>query len=47
MHYNEYFANGFPIATVVIEGACRHLVCIRMDGVTRWRLKNEGATFKR
>ena len=26
LHYDECLAAGFPIATGVIEGACRHLV---------------------
>jgi hypothetical protein len=39
MHYDQYLAAGLPIGTGVIEGACRHLVCDRMDGVARWSLK--------
>jgi hypothetical protein len=31
LHYNEYLAAGLPIATGVIEGACRHLIKDRMD----------------
>jgi hypothetical protein len=31
LHYNEYLANGLPIATGVIEGTCRHLVGRRME----------------
>jgi hypothetical protein len=31
MHYDEYLAAGYPIATGVIEGACRHLVKDRME----------------
>ena len=26
MHYDEYLAAGYPIASGVIEGACRHVV---------------------
>jgi hypothetical protein len=26
MHYDEYLAKGYPIASGVIEGTCRHLV---------------------
>ncbi len=39
LHYAEFLANGFPIATGVIEGACRHLVQDRL-GITgaRWNL---------
>src|SRR5208283_388163 len=29
--YHEYLANGYPIASGVIEGACRHLVKDRME----------------
>ena len=29
--YNEYLAAGYPIATGVIEGACRHLVKDRLE----------------
>jgi hypothetical protein len=39
MQYDQYLAAGLPIGTGVIEGACRHLVCDRMDGVARWSLK--------
>jgi hypothetical protein len=39
MHYQEYLAAGYPIATGVIEGACRHLVKDRMErSGMRWRL---------
>lgn len=31
MRYNEYLAQGWPIGTGVIEGACRHLVKDRME----------------
>ena len=31
MQYDEYLAAGYPIATGVIEGACRHLVKDRME----------------
>jgi hypothetical protein len=31
MRYDEYLAEGYPIATGVIEGACRHLVKDRME----------------
>ena len=31
MRYHEYLAAGYPIATGVIEGACRHLVKDRME----------------
>jgi len=31
MHYNAYLSKGYPIASGVIEGACRHLVKDRME----------------
>ena len=31
MKYDQYFAAGYPIATGVIEGACRHLVKDRLE----------------
>ena len=31
MHYDEYLAQGYPIASGAIEGACRHLVKDRME----------------
>jgi hypothetical protein len=39
MRYDEYLAAGYPIATGVIEGACRHLVKDRMErSGMRWRI---------
>ncbi len=46
MHYERYLAAGLPIGTGVIEGACRHLVCDRMDGVARWSLKGAEAVLR-
>ena len=31
MHYDEYLRKGYPIASGVIEGACRHYVKDRME----------------
>jgi hypothetical protein len=31
MHYHEYLAEGYPIASGVIEGACRHVVKDRLE----------------
>ena len=31
MHYDRYFARGWPISTGVVEGACGHLVKDRME----------------
>jgi hypothetical protein len=40
MKYDEYLAAGYPIATGVIEGACRHLVKDRMErSGMRWTLR--------
>jgi hypothetical protein len=37
MCYDEYLAAGYPIASGVIEGACRHVVVDRMEGTgMRW-----------
>ena len=42
MHYGRAISEGLPIATGVIEGACRHLVRRRLDiGGARW--STEGA----
>ena len=39
MRYDEYLAAGYPIATGVIEGACRHVIKDRMEqGGMRWTL---------
>ena len=47
LRYDEYLAAGYPIATGVIEGACRHLVNDRL-GVTgaRWSLCGAEAVLK-
>lgn len=47
LHYDQYLAAGYPIATGVIEGACRHLVKDRMDITgARWTLKGAEAVLK-
>jgi hypothetical protein len=39
MRYDEYLQAGYPIASGVIEGACRHVIKDRMEqGGMRWRL---------
>ena len=39
MRYDEYLAAGFPIASGVIEGACRHVVKDRMErSGMRWTI---------
>jgi hypothetical protein len=47
IHYAEFLADGLPIASGVIEGACRHLVQDRM-GITgaRWGLAVAEAVLK-
>lgn len=44
LHYDRYLSQGLPIATGVIEGACRHLVKDRMEiSGARWSLKGADA----
>lgn len=45
--YDTYLREGFPIATGVIEGACRHLICDRLDITgARWSLPGAEAILK-
>jgi len=47
LRYDEYLRDGLPIATGVIEGACRHLVCDRMDITgARWSLDGAEAVLR-
>ncbi len=47
LKYEESLEQGLPIATGVIEGACRHIVKDRMDLTgARWRLKSADAVLK-
>lgn len=47
LRYDQYLAAGLPIATGVIEGACRHLVKDRMDITgARWGLVGAEAVLK-
>lgn len=47
MRYDEYLRDGLPIATGVIEGACRHLVKDRMDITgARWGLEGGEAVLR-
>lgn len=47
MHYDEYLSAGLPIASGVIEGACRHLICDRMDITgARWSLDGAEAILR-
>ncbi|OLE73864.1 MAG: hypothetical protein AUI36_00075, partial [Cyanobacteria bacterium 13_1_40CM_2_61_4] len=46
LHYDAYLAAGFPIATGVIEGACRYVVKDRMEVTgARWSLDGAEAVL--
>jgi len=47
LHYDQYLAAGLPIASGVIEGACRYLVKDRMEKTgARWSLKSAEAVLR-
>lgn len=47
LRYHEYLTAGLPIATGVIEGACRHLIKDRMDVTgARWSLAGAEAVLR-
>jgi hypothetical protein len=47
LHYDRYLSQGLPIATGVIEGACRHLVKDRMEITgAKWRLEGAEAVLR-
>ena len=47
MHYDTYLASGWPIATGVIEGACRHLVKDRCElSGMHWRVPGAEAVLR-
>ncbi len=47
MHYDEYLAAGYPIATGVVESACGHLVKDRMGKAgARWGLAGAESVLK-
>ena len=47
LRYDQYLAAGLPIATGVVEGACRHLVADRMDLTgARWSLAGAEAVLR-
>ena len=47
LDYRRYLKHGYPIATGVIEGACRYLVKDRMELTgARWRLEGAEAVLK-
>jgi hypothetical protein len=46
LRYDQALASGWPIATGVIEGACRHLIAGRLDiGGARWGLDGAEAVL--
>ena len=47
LHYDWYLSKGLPIATGVIEGACRYLIKDRMDITgARWGLAGAEAVLR-
>jgi hypothetical protein len=47
MQYHEYLKEGYPIATGVIEGACRHLIKDRMERAgMRWKVPGAQAMLE-
>src|SRR5208282_4020421 len=47
MHYDEYLKAGYPIATGVIEGACRHVIKDRMERAgMRWKVPGAQAMLQ-
>lgn len=47
LRYDDYLDKGYPIASGVIEGTCRHLVNDRMDLTgARWRLDRAEAVLR-
>ena len=47
MHYEHYLKAGYPIATGVIEGACRHVIKDRMERTgMRWKVPGAQAMLQ-
>ena len=47
MKYDEYLANGYPIATGVVESACGHIVKDRMElSGARWSIDGAEAMLR-
>jgi hypothetical protein len=47
LEYNSFLSDGLPIASGVIEGACRHLIKDRLDRAgARWRMKSAEAIIR-
>ena len=48
MRYDEYLAAGYPMASGVIEGACRHVIKDRMErSGMRWTLSGAQSMLSR
>jgi hypothetical protein len=47
LEYDSFLSDGLPIASGVIEGACRHLIKDRLDRTgARWRMKSAEAILR-
>ena len=47
LRYDQYLRQGLPIATGVIEGACRHLIVDRLDITgARWSVHGAEAILR-
>jgi len=47
LEYDSFLSDGLPIASGVIEGACRHLIKDRLDRTgARWRMKSAEAIIR-
>jgi hypothetical protein len=47
LEYDSFLSEGLPIASGVIEGACRHLIKDRLDRTgARWRMKSAEAIIR-
>jgi hypothetical protein len=47
LRYDRYLRQGLPIATGVIEGACRHLIVDRLDITgARWSVRGAEAILR-
>jgi hypothetical protein len=47
LEYDSFLSDGLPIASGVIEGACRHLIKDRLDRTgARWRIKSAEAIIR-
>ena len=47
LHYDAYLEEGLPIATGVVEGACRHLINDRLDITgARWSVLGAEAVLR-